>query len=589
MKKSTVVATLEDKIQQFISSPKKSLLVLFALAALSYCNIFPNIYVMDDYAYITDWSLIHDLRNLPRFFTGATPPLKTLVHSIVYNVSAGHPLGFHVLAMLVQLAGVYMIYRLTALLTANAFISFLTAALFAVHPVHVEAITPMTSVTDTLGIVFLFFAFYYYIKGAGYAGALTIRESAAEPIAANHLSASPGDYRRALIFAALAVFTYELAVSLPVLFIFYDYFFSSSRQSLRLSIRRTFPYFCIVLVYVAGKWLALGSMTSGPYLYDSFYLTMMVTIKAWAKYLGVLVFPWTLAHNPIISDGIFAYNPDDFSSYAVLSQSPLDPQVLISFFVLAGVFAAGLKGGVQRPWILFCLGWFFITLLPVANIFPGSVYFAERYLYPGSWVFCLLISYGIYRIYLNQRIPRGIWAACVLGLLVFYTGRTLLRNQDWKDEVTLYEATVKANPQSAFLRNDLGLVYFRYNELVKSKESFEKAIALRPDEPHFYFSAEQTYSALGDYDRAIILLKKAVELNPQFAEAYFNLAGIHAFLKKEDEAREYLQKAVDLYRRQNRIVEAGKAIIGIESYLKLRSDEESEEGAADSYVEEPAK
>ena len=142
-----------------------------------------------------------------------------------------------------------------------------------------------------------------------------------------------------------------------------------------------------------------------------------------------------------------------------------------------------------------------------------------------------------------------------------------MRNRDWKDQVTIYEATVKTNPQSAALRNDLGIVYFQYGELVKSRESFEKAIAMNPRDPHFYFSAEETYSALEQYDKTIECLNKAIELKPDFPEAYFNLAGIHAYLNKETQAREYLAKAVDMYRQEGRILEAGEAIKSMEKYF----------------------
>ena len=216
MKKTVIYASLKEKMSRLVADRRKSLGVVFFLAILAYINIFPNIYVREDYDYITSWSLIHDLGNLPRFFIDFIPPdgprevyapLKTLVHSLVYNLSAGNPLGFHILSLLVHLAGVYVIYQLSLLLTANAVVSFLTGVLFALHPVHVEAITFMSSASDTLGIIFLFFSFYYYIKGVGYEGALTIKEPPGEVISPNKFLGSPVDYRRALVFAGLAIFT----------------------------------------------------------------------------------------------------------------------------------------------------------------------------------------------------------------------------------------------------------------------------------------------------------------------------------------------------------------------------------------------
>src|SRR5436853_2807570 len=147
MKKIQIDSSFEDKIDRLVHDRKKSLLVILLMAAAAYSNISLNDYVMDDFDYIVNWPLIQNLVNLPRFFVGFIPPegqggiyspLKTLFHSLIYIFSGGHAIGFHVVALLTQLAGVFIIYKIVLLLLDNEFIAFLTALLFALHPVHVE-------------------------------------------------------------------------------------------------------------------------------------------------------------------------------------------------------------------------------------------------------------------------------------------------------------------------------------------------------------------------------------------------------------------------------------------------------------------
>jgi hypothetical protein len=573
----------EERIDRLVHDRKKSLWVVMLLAAAAYCNIFLNGYVLDDFSYIVDWPLIRNLINFPRFFIGFIPPeghadtyspLKTLLHSLIYILSNKTPVGFHVVALLTHVVAVYAAYLIASFLTRNAFISFLTALIFALHPIHVESITSMTASTDTLGIVVLLFSFYHYLKAINYEGSLIVSGSSVKPIAKQNTTSwfsviSLANYRMALGLAAVAIFTSELALSLPILFFFYDYGFSQAKRSWRLSLRRAIPFLFVVLFYCLLKSVILGGLSQSQYLEHSFYLTMMLMIKAWAKYIWLLFFPIQLTINHIIAHGIFSINPKDFDSYAVLSQSPLEPQTFLSLVILGVmVFAAGATIE-RRPLIAFGVGWFFISLLPVSNILPSPVYLSERFIYLGSLAFCILASYGIYLLYTSSLVKKSTIVACVVVLLAGYGARDLWRNRDWRDSIAIYESAVKANPQSAYLRNDLAVVYFQYGELDKAKANFETAIAMKPSESHFYFSAEETYSTLEQYDRSVDSLKKALELNPQFAEAYFNLAGLYAYLGATAEVRMYLARAVVLYEQQNRILEAGQAISSLNNFIHL--------------------
>ena len=193
-----------------------------------------------------------------------------------------------------------MIYRLTLLLIANRNIAFLTALFFGIHPIHVESVTSMTGSIDTIGVVFMFVAFYYYIKATGYEGTFYLKNEAPEndKKGKNKKSAdlqkkdltsyensslklvNLRDYYYSLIWALLAIFTHELTVTIPVLFLFYDYFFRGRKLPLRCLIKRLAPYIVMSIGYVIIKFIVLGAISRGHYLYDSFYLSMMVMIKS---------------------------------------------------------------------------------------------------------------------------------------------------------------------------------------------------------------------------------------------------------------------------------------------------------------------
>lgn len=559
-----------------LSRPRPSvvpLAVIFFITLLAYSNIFANHFVMDDYDFIVDWPLIQNIFNLPRFFIGYIPPegqpgiyspLKTLFHSLTYQMFQLNPAGYHAVSLLVHLVGIFFVYRIALLLTQQPVAAFITGLLFAVHPVHVEAVTYLTASIDTLGIVFLLAAFYFYMKASSVMNSDPARSTD-----------TGGAYGFSIILAGLAVFTHELAVSLPLLLAWFDWVYVQRTQQGRFSWRRLAPFFIWVAVYVLLKWINLGALNRGEYLYGHFSLTMLVVLKAWMRYLYVLFFPAELSFNPVLSPGIFAYDEKDFAAYAALSQSVLDPQVLLAVIVLAAIAWATWRLAPRHPIVLFAVGWFFISLLPGANIIPSSVYFAERYLYPGSVAFCLLLGYGCHYWLTRQRDNPSVRMTVyflIFCLTVFYAGRTFLRNRDWQDQISLYESAVKTNPQSAFLRNDLGIIYMQQGNVPQALVYFQSAIKLKPDEPHFYFSIEEAYSELELFDQAQAALRRAIELNPEFAEAHYNLAGLYGYLGQRDQAAAHLDRAVRLYRRQNRILEAGEAQTALINFMSASQD-----------------
>ncbi len=588
MLKQNLKTTFPERFNPIIQNPFLSVLVILSLTGLAFSNIFPNKFVLDDYSFIVDWPLIQNLANLPRFFIGYIPPegqegiyspFKTLFHALNYQLFRDNPLGYHGVAFSIHAVGVLFVYWISLFLTQNRLVAFLTGIFFGLHPVHVEPITSMTASVDTLGIVFLLISFFYYLKAVGYEGTMVVKESMfsftgpkiQERIGPLLLASLPS-YKWSLFFAFLSVFTHELCISLPLLFLFYDFLFSGNKIKGRVLALRLMPFFFIVLFYIICKWLVLGSIARGAYLYGSFYLTMLLVIKSLAKYIGLMLLPLALTYNHLIAPGISSYEQRDFEESAVLSQSLLDPQTSLSLLAVLGILGLGIVIFKRNKLVSFCVGWFFICLLPVSHLIPSSVYFAERYLYPSSMTYCLVLSFLIVRLYETplgpfKRIAKQFVLLLMITITVFYAIRTFLRNQDWRDQITIYESAVRANPKSAFLKNDLSIIYLQAGLFEKSLESFKEAIRLKPEESHFYFSMEEAYSQLKQYPQAMETLKTAIELNPQFAEGYFNLAGIHAFLEQDQQAREYLDKSIQLYRAQGRIIEAGESKAMLESYL----------------------
>ena len=560
-------------IQRKIQDQRFALCFLGLAVVCVFINILPNAFIMDDFDFITDWNLIQDIKNFPRFFIGYIPPqsqpgiyspLRTVLFSLGYTFFGETPAGWHIVSMAGHFLGVWAVYALTQILAGSRRLSFLTALIFAVHPVHVESVTAVTGSIDTIGVVLGLWAFYWYIRAVLPPGTQHIfDEQGRRYLVRDSGILDARMYYVSLFLGTAAVFTHELIISLPVLLFMFDAHFSGSEISWKRAFKRTVPFLAAGVFYVLAKHAVLGSIARGSYAFDNAYLTFLVVIKAWAKYFGVLAAPIVLTHNKIISKGIMSFDQEDFDRAAFFAQSWQDPQVFFSFLLLLGVFAAGIFFYRKRPLISFCIFWFYFSLAPVAQIIPSSVYYAERYLYPGSWAYALVLAWGFLALYKKCSVKPVYRTAAVIAMtmtIVFYSARTVIRNRDFRDWITFYEKAVQANPQSAYLKNDLGILYSRRGDFESAEKYFLKALELQPGNAHFYFSIAEVYAASDRDQQAVDSLKKAVELEPDFPEAYFNLAGAMVFMEQEELAAEYLQKAVALWKKQDKILEAGEAV-----------------------------
>ena len=157
----------------FFKNRTLSILAVFLLTAAAYSNIFANQFLMDDWDFIVDWPLIQDWKNFPQFFTGYVPPagqegiyspVKTLFHAVNYSLFGLNPLGYHIVSLVVHLAGILLVYKLSYFFIKDGRVAFFSALLFGLHPVHVEPVTSMTGSVDLIGVLFMFLAFYLYVK-----------------------------------------------------------------------------------------------------------------------------------------------------------------------------------------------------------------------------------------------------------------------------------------------------------------------------------------------------------------------------------------------------------------------------------------
>ena len=77
-----------------------------------------------------------------------------------------------------------------------------------------------------------------------------------------------------------------------------------------------------------------------------------------------------------------------------------------------------------------------------------------------------------------------------------------MRNFDWRDELTFYQAEAHVNPDHPIIQRDLGAIYLQNRRLTEALERLQKAIALRPSDEDAHFALAEVYTKLGDFQKA---------------------------------------------------------------------------------------
>jgi tetratricopeptide (TPR) repeat protein len=262
------------------------------------------------------------------------------------------------------------------------------------------------------------------------------------------------------------------------------------------------------------------------------------------------------------------YVPDIYTSVA-------HTKVLYSLVMLAAILIVMVLSFRRGRRASFAMWWFFITLLPVMNIIPLRALMAERFLYLPSIGFCLLAAIVIERIGIigsrEKKNPARIIAAVLAAaLIVSYSARTVIRNEDWKSSLALSRSILKETPlnpwalaalgeayasrqqneeaikpllksivlcDSYFLpRNILGFVYVemgRYEEAIKVLTG---ALRIMPDNLEALNSLGVAYASVGRHDEALRQFKRSARIDPTFINAYMNTGTAYDRMGRFDEA-----------------------------------------------------
>ena len=569
-------------------------LLMLLLAMFVYSNTLDAPFVFDDVANIkrnphvkmTEFSW-ESLRAAAFDSRDNDRPVAYVSFALNHWVFGSDVAGFHLVNIGIHFVSGVLVYLL-ALLTLRqlrelghfdgsdaslAWTAIVAGCLFVAHPIQTQAVTYIVQRMASMATMFYLLALVAYIYGR-------LATSSKPRIVWWIL---------AMIAWALALGTKQIAATLPLVILLYEwYFFQDLRRAWlkRAAVYIGLPVLaCVILIglfYLDGNPIA---RLEGGYATRDFTLSerLLTQPRVVVEYVRLLFAPTPTNLNLLHS--------------MPTSRSLLTPMAT----VFALVFVVGLIGFAfyaARDWRLlsFCLLWFLIHLAIESTVLPLEMIYEHR-LYLPMFGVALLLAGGWN--WLLHRWQRGaIAAACLVILLLAISARA--RNAVWADPERLWTDVIQKNSdeyaeaimQRVRAHNNRGNVRGSRGQLEKALADVDESDRLAPNQSDTLFNrgithlalAEQQHDAshaqlavvdftnalehqpddarplveaylhrgrahrlLGNYEAALRDFSRAREIHPQFAEAAFQLAWVLATCP-DDNLRDG-QQAVTLARQ----------------------------------------
>ncbi len=543
--------------------------LILLISAVSYFNSLENSFHFDDRPVIEENPSIRDLGDFSSIIShNPSRPILFLSFALNYYFSYLNPFGYHLVNLILHGLTSILLYLILELgfrkssfstkdLLPARQVAIFSSLIYAALPINTESVSYIASRSSVLCTTFYLLSFYLFIKARS--GNWQDRK-----ILALYFLLS-------LVSFLLALGTKEIAVTLPVILLLYEYsfVFSPDKEGWLKRIRWCSPFLAILIFYFIFRYFGYGTLGHPKYDLDV-YAYFLTELKVAINYLRLLIFPLGLNFDP------------DFP----LAASLVEPAVIISVLILIAIIAAVIVVFRRKPTISFGILFFFIALLPTSSIIPLQDVMAEHRLYLPAAGFCLIgggLLCSLLRVRRNQY-SRGLAVHSVFIVMVLCfslgtTGRNLVLRNDYE----LWKDTVKKSPRKARPYNNLGKAYFERNFLDQALVEFKEAIRINPNYADAHNNLGAIYVKKNLLDNAIEEFKLALLINPDYADAHHNLGVAYEEKGLTQEAQEEFQKAqraghnvVDIYHKMGTInFNRGmldEAIVQFEKVLKLNPD-----------------
>ena len=482
-----------------------SLLFVVILTTITYFPSLKNNFVnWDDIIYIMNNDMITavSMKNIVKMFSsfwmGNYHPVTILSFAFDYHFVRMTPYGYHLHNFLLHIINSVLVavfcYRL---LNKNVLVSFIVAALFAVHPLHVESVAWVSERKDLLYTLWFLLSLIIYLywlqkKTAGY---LVL----------------------SILCFIISLLAKAQAVTLPLVLVLIDYYYE--RRFTLGTVLEKVPFFLLSL----GIGLLAIAAQQADNAVNVFHLSRVTSFFFGQYSLGVYLFKLII---PINQRALYEYplNPDGSAPFYIY---------LFPLLLLAIAFVIW-KTWNKNRFIPFGLLFFLFTILPVLQFFPvGEAIVAERYSYIPFIGLFIIIALGFDRLLQKSKgTLKNILLYGGAGVIILFILFSWGRIQVWKDSVALWTDVMEKDPKSVTAYINRGFIYNQddfklYNKAI---QDCNDGMKIDSNNHKLYINRATSYRHLGLNDLAVADFTTALKKDSTDYQPYIDRGVIYTDL-----------------------------------------------------------
>jgi protein O-mannosyl-transferase len=478
-------------------------LALVVALILTYQPTWDAEFIWDDDAHLTAHPSIVGPLGLKEVWTTSAAnyfPLVLTTWWVVHKLFGLDPLVFHLLGVGLHIVCTLLLWAVLRRLRVPG--AWLGASLWGLHPVQVESVAWVSETINTQSGAFFLLSLWFATRWLAPDSGQTRR---------------PADYWISFGCAVAAMLSKPSTVMLPVV-IGLSCWWLRGRLEWR-DARWLAPYFLFALAtsgWAIWEQRVQQGAVGGEWAL-SFAQRVIIAGKAGWFYAGKVLWPHPLS---------FIYPRWNIDPAQLSAWLPAVGTVVV---VPGLALLAWRRGGVWR-------GGFFATVCFLALLFPVlgffNVYFfrysfvADHFQYLASMALVPMI--GVAFVAAHDFAPA--WMRRVLPVFAG-TGLLVLATLSWRhthvfrNDETLWRATLRTNPDSLLAHNNLGVMLVDAGKLSEAIGHYERALKVNPALADTHFNQAKALAKIPErLSEAVRHFEAALERRPHFDEARLNLA-----------------------------------------------------------------
>ena len=509
--------------KSFISTYRIQLLVIGLLVLLLYSRTVKFEFVgLDDKTLILDnYKFIKDLGNIKAafvndvFYNPQAPggsrayyrPIMTLSLMFDSQLSGQSPKFYHLINILFHLICSLLLFRFFILLRLSSETSFAGTVLFAVHPVLSQAIGWIPGRNDSLLTMFILASLIFFIQFLE--------------------TKNKSKLRFHILFFALALFSKETAVFLPVLCIlYYRSIFKSQEPSVKNNFLKsntkslTIGYLLVLLPWFLLRKSVIATTTadlSFAHLSSSFIENMPIYLQIVQK----IIAPYNLSIMSIAKDTNFIVS-----------------SVLIAAIIVLLILSK------QKRWnyILFGFAWFNVFLLP-AFVVPILTGFEHRAYLPLIGFLLIVFEVDYFKNLDYKKIHSFIVIAIVaIAFCIINYNHT----PAFSNKFSFWEKAAANSPHSSLAKLNYGAALAEQGKTDEAVKVYRDGLIINYSEPMIHNNLGAIYAQRLLYADAEKEFKEENRVNPTYSDAFYNLGVVYEKMGRETEMIASWEKALSI-------------------------------------------